>query len=200
MGVTRGPNRRYLALGADARGIDQDLDLRITTAPAFGVEFGYSENLDTRYYGAFLALGGDYSPMLFKGLWGALGLQSSFRLQGGVYHADTDYSGNAFVPIGNAVLVAQQTGNLSLSNDEVAFIGGLTLETRKRLGRRSFLSLKSEYEYYSYVPEILYNNNDQRTGSQTVGNQVGTVISDNDAFSARTSLRLTIKLGPDHLF
>ena len=30
--------------------------------------------------------------------------------------------------------------------------------------------------------------------------QVGTVINDDDAFSMRTSLRLTIKLGPDSVF
>lgn len=197
MGVTQAPNRRYFALGADVRGIDQELaidaSLTLNGAPATGT---YREDLDTRYYGAYAAWGGDLSPFLFKGLWGRWGLQSSFRLQGGIYHADTDYDGRYSANGVGAVF--PDTSTLSLSDDDVAFIGGLTLETRKRIGERTTLSLKSEYEYYSYVPDMRYNNND--IGGGIPGTQVGTVISDDDAFSARMSLRLTIGLGPRELF
>lgn len=85
----------------------------------------------------------------------------------------------------------------------MAFIGGLTLETRKRIGRRATLSLKSVYEYYSWVPDMRYNDVDTRAGGGTfllTGPNDGTSIDDDDAFSAMTSLRLTIKLGPDSLF
>lgn len=77
MGVTRAPNPRYLSVGADIRGIDQDLALRTV-----GRSFTYTEELDTRYYGAYAAWGGDTSPLLLKGLWERWGLQSAFRLQG----------------------------------------------------------------------------------------------------------------------
>ena len=76
------------------------------------------------------------------------------------------------------------------------------METSKRIGQRATLSLKSEYEYYSYVPEMAYNQRDAAAGFAGLGagGQVGTVIGDDDAFSMRTSLRLTIKLGPDSVF
>ena len=92
---------------------------------------------------------------------------------------------------------------MSLSNDDVAFIGGLTLETRKKIGRLATLSLKSVYEYYSWVPDMRYNDVDTLVccgGLQFTGPNDGTRIGDDDAFSMRTSLRLTIKLGPDSVF
>ncbi len=196
MGITQAPPRRYFTLGADIRGIDQDLDVDLTTTRGGGAfSATYTEDLDTRYFGAYAAWGGDYSPVLFSGLWSRLGLQSSFLLRGGVYHADTDYSGRLIdLPFGNA------TSTLSLSRNDIAFIGGLKLETRKRIGRRATLSLTSEYEYYSYVPDMSYNTVDLPGLILTPGRTVGTSIGSDDAFSARTSLRLTIKLGPDSVF
>lgn len=197
-GVTQAPPRRFLAMGLDVRGIDQDLDAVIFDTAGFFGPTTYDEELDTRYYGAYAAWGGDVNPFLFKGLWERWGLHSTFQLRGGIYYADTDYEGriidpSTFVPL---------TGSLSLSNDDVAFIGGLVTETSKRIGRRAKLSLKSEYEYYSYVPAMAYNQLDVRPAGVVIGagGQAGTVINDDDAFSMRTSLRLTIKLGPDSLF
>ena len=195
MGVTRAPHQRTFALGADIRGIDQDLNETILspTNPAFSAV--YNEDLDTRYYGAYAAWGGGYSLPFLSGLTGGLGLRSSFLLRGGVYYADTDYSGR----LTTAGAAFSANSALSLSDSDVAFIGGLVLETRKRIGRRAMLSLKSEYEYYTYVPEMAYNQEDVRLGINPVllGAQLGTRIGSDDAFSARTSLRLTIKLGPD---
>lgn len=191
MGVTRAPHRRYFALGADVRGIDQDITARIAGGAITAGR--YTEDLDTRYYGAYAAWGGEYTPFLFSGLWQRLGLQSSFRLRGGVYYADTDYDGAlANFPTG----MANINGALSLSDDDVAFIGGVVLETTKRIGRRMMLSLKSEYEYYSYVPEMAYNQIDNLTNAGAAGFQNGTTIGDDDAFSARTMLRLVVGLGP----
>lgn len=193
MGVTRTPPQRHLSIGADIRGIDQDLQIDATSGQTAG-PLSYSEDLDTTYYGAYAAWGGDYSPFLLKGLWDRWGLQSSFRVRGGVYYADTDYDGR-LVDASGGSLYSQ---NLSLSRNKTAFIGGLVMETRKQIGARMSLSLKSEYEYYSYVPDMQYNDVDVNTG--VTGPINSTSIGSDDAYSFRTSLRLTIGLGPRGLY
>lgn len=184
MGVTQAPSPKYFSIGADIRGIDQELSLR-TTNPGNAVVSTYNEDLDTTYYGAFVSYGGDYKPFLFRGLWDSWGLQSSFQARAGVYYADADYSGR---------MAGVVTGALNLSESDVAFIGGLSLVTSKQISRRASLSLRSDYEYYSWVPDMAYANN--APGNFT-GPNTRTSIDDDDAFSMRTSLRLTIKLGPD---
>lgn len=196
MGVTRAPHRRSFALGADIRGIDQDLDVSFSSNNVGIGPATYTEDLDTRYYGAYAAWGGDYNLPFLSGVTNGLGLRSSFLLRGGIYYADTDYSGRI---IDNSNTQGNPaSGALSLSRNDTAFIGGLVLETRKRIGARAMLSLKSEYEYYSYVPEMAYNQVDVTVGTTVLGagGQVGTRIGSDGAFSAKTSLRLTIKLGP----
>ena len=197
-GVTRAPHRRHLALGAEVRGIDQTLDVEIiNTRPGF-TPATYAETLETRYYGIYAAWGRDYSLPFFKRMLGAMGLQSSFLLRGGIYHAETDYDGSL---VDGTSALQQATSALSLSRSEVAFIGGIVLETTKRIGQRAALSLKSEYEYYSYVPDMAYNQVDaSNTGVTAIGGQAGTVIGEDDAYSMRTSLRLTIGLGPRDLY
>ena len=180
--------RRYTAFGLVFREIGQDMAVRGVHVQNPADILRYDENLETHYYGAYLAYGGDYSPFLFRGLWSRLGLQSSFRLRGGVYYAETDYGGNYFDILGGT----PQAQTLSISRNNAAFIGRLSVETRKKIGARMVLSLKSVYEYYSYVPDMTYNDVD--VGAPGFDNR--TRIGNDDAFSARTSLRLTIKLDP----
>ena len=71
-----------------------------------------------------------------------------------------------------------------LSNDDLAFIGSVSLETRKQIGPRTSLSLWTDYEYISSVPEMHYSNGDRPTR-----------IEDDSAFATRTMLRLNIGLG-----
>ena len=85
---------------------------------------------------------------------------------------------------------------LGLSDDQVTFIGGVKFETRKQFSPRTSLSLLSEYEWYSYAPEMHYNDGDGKAN----GIVNGTHITDDDAFSERTSLRLNIGLGPARLY
>lgn len=192
MGVTSAPSPRYLAAGVDVRAINQDTNLSYI-APAFAaISFNYNEDLDTNYYGAYLAWGGDYDPVLLQRLWSRWGMHSSFRLRGGVYYADTEYMG---ATVSNQ---ANINSALSLSDNEISFIGGLEFETRKKIGARTTLTLNSTYEYFSYVPKMNYAVRDAVAGIN--GGQRSTVISSDDAFSARTTLSLTIKLGPDELF
>lgn len=188
--VTNAQRGRYLSIGADIRGIYQDLQIDATSGATTG-PLSYSEDLDTTYYGAYVAWGGDYSPILLENLWNRWGLQSSFRLSGGIYYADTDYDGRIVDASGGT----QYSQALSLSRNKATFIGGLVMETRKQISSRVVLALKSEYEYYSYVPSMRYNDID--VGSGVSGPNDGTSIGDDDAFSFRTSLRLTIALGSD---
>lgn len=208
-GATQAPPQRYFSLGLDVRGIDQDIEVDFTSnSPTFPNGLvTYDEDLDARYYGAYVAYGGEMPTLPFGGLWKAWGLKSKFRLQGGVYYATADYSGTLVdrappFPTLSSLLGANPASALTLSEDEIAFIGRLTLETSKRINRRTTLYLTSDYEYYSWVPEMLYNQQDVYPAfpAMNLGEQVGTIIDSDDAFSFRSSLRLTIGLGPQELY
>ncbi|ODA68053.1 hypothetical protein A7A08_01223 [Methyloligella halotolerans] len=171
-------NTSYVALGGDIRQINQDTRINFSTLS--GLDAGsYKESLDTDYYGAYVAIGGEYHLPFFENFKSGLGLESGFKAYAGLYAVDSDYNGR--VP-GNS---------LGLSTDDTAFIGGLTLETRKQFTPRTSLSLESTYEYISWVPEMQYSNSN--TGQSTT-------IDDTDAFASRTMLRLNVGLGPDGLY
>ena len=114
------------------------------------------------------------------GLYDRLGLRTFINLRGGLYNAETDYDG----------LFSPFNSKISQSNDELAFIGTVSLETRKQIGMRSSLSLWTDYEYISSVPEMRYNNGSGRP----------TQIDDDGIFASRTMLRLNIGLGPAALY
>jgi hypothetical protein len=177
----------YFIMGADVRGIDQDNTLRSSV----GTVFSYKENLDTTYYGGYIGVGGEYSfgfiPILGSavkgvgGLYDRLGLRTFINLRGGLYSADTDYDGRFTGPVAT---------KLSKSTDDLAFIGTISLETRKQIGMRTSLSLWTDYEYISSVPKMRYANDDGRP----------TQIDDEGVFASRTMLRLNIGLGSQQLY
>jgi hypothetical protein len=169
----------------DVRGLDQNT--HIDGHSGSSNLFNYRETLDTTYYGGYFTIGGEYS--LFPALYGGLGLRSFIDLHAGIYDANVDYNGNfAGRGIGGS--------RLGLSDDRAAFIGGVKFETRKQFSPRTSLSLLSEYDWYSYVPDMRYNDGDGKAN----GIVNGTRITDGDAFSERTSLRLNIGLGPSRLY
>jgi hypothetical protein len=187
---TPAPNSHYLAWGLDVRGIYQDLNSTIVGTSPAGFVDTYKESLKTTYYGGYLAWCGNYSPPLLKN-WG---LESSFRLQGGVYYADTDYRGrltNSGPIIGGG---GDPTSRLSLSSRDMAFIGGLTLGIGKRLSTRTKLSLNGGYEYYSQVPRMIYNTADQNANPFLANRQFGTRIQKRDGSSIGIGLILSIEL------
>ena len=155
----------------------------------------YAENLDTNYYGIFAAYGGGFTPPFLAEHWQRWGLHSSFRLQGGLYYADSHYSGS--LRANNALYDPILNSDATDSRGDLAFIGGVTLETRKQVTPRSALSFENKVEYYSFVPSMNYN--DTITGSLS-GPNVGTTIGSAGAFAYRATLRFTIALGPDGLF
>ncbi|MEX2167134.1 MAG: hypothetical protein WD852_08965 [Methyloceanibacter sp.] len=171
----------YFIAGADIRGIDQDIHLR----GRFGGEpiYTYKETLDTTYYGGYVGFGGEYTIPIIGGIGDGLGLRTFVSARAGLYSAETDYRG-AYADLTGF------TSRLGLSDDELAFIGSISLETRKQLGTRSSLSLWTDYEYISSVPKMHYANGAGRP----------TRIEDDDVFASRTMLRLNIGLGPTQLY
>ena len=177
----------YFIIGADVRGIDQDNTLRSSV----GTTFTYNETLDTTYVGGYVGLGGEYSfgfiPFLGSsvkgvgGLYDRLGLRTFIAARAGLYSADTDYDGRFTGPI---------TSRLSKSSDDLAFIGTVSLETRKQMGMRTSLSLWTDYEYISSVPKLQYAD----------GSGTPTRIDDEGVFASRTMLRLNIGLGSSQLY
>jgi hypothetical protein len=182
----------YFIAGADIRGIDQDIKIvnHADNLPIDAPFFTYRETLDTTYYGGYIGFGGEYSFGFIPGvknvggLYDRLGLRTFINVKGGLYSAQTDYDGHTHVEL------IDYNSKLSRSNDELAFIGTISLETRKQIGPRTSLSLWTDYEYISSVPEMHYSNKFDQTAS----------IGEDDAFATRTMLRLNIGLGSQQLY
>jgi hypothetical protein len=187
----------YAGIGGDVRVIHQDNRLSLS---GDGPDINYSETLDTTYAGAFLSVGGEYNVLGYLGVGGSWGIRSLLSLRGGVYNASSDYTGR--------FRVSGTTTRLGLDDDQVAFIGAASFETRKQFGPRTSLSLVSDYEWYSSAPKMKYVNADRGGCSDFPGGPIidcpGTVnrthISDDDAFEVRTTLRLNIGLGSPQLY
>jgi hypothetical protein len=179
----------YFIVGFDIRGIDQDNKLHGQTSGNAPV-FTYKETLDTTYTGGYIGIGGEYSFGFIPGLKGEgglydrLGLRTFISARAGLYNAETDYDG------GFAYLFTPGSSKISKSNDELAFIGTVSLETRKQIGPRTSLSLWTDYEYISSVPKLEYAGAPGTT----------TRIDDEALFASRTMLRLNIGLGPSSLY
>jgi hypothetical protein len=170
----------YFIIGADVRGIDEDNTLRSST----GTTFSYKESLDTTYVGGYIGFGGEYNLGFLKTgpLMERFGLRTFINGRAGLYNADTDYDGR---------FASGSFGSkLSKSTDDLAFIGTISLETRKQLGARTSLSLWTDYEYISSVPKMRYADD---SGSPTR-------FDDEGVFASRTMLRLNIGFGSSELY
>ncbi len=153
----------------------------------------YNEDLDTYYYGVYLGL--DHTFNLGRGF--NLGINA----EGGLYYADTQYKGRylAYVDDGNGIgnYVLDQ-GQLSLSEHDFSFIGSVRVELSKQIGHGIF-GLYAEGEYYSFAPEMRYNDNDVSTAGifsvfDITGPNNGTSVDDGDAYSYTIGGRFTLPL------
>jgi hypothetical protein len=192
----------YFIAGADIRGIDQDIRLvnHADEVPGDGLLFTYNETLDTTYYGGYVGFGGEYSfgfiPFVGSalkgvgGIYDRLGLRTFINVRGGLYSAETDYDGRFTIPAISEFDFPGLRTRLSKSTDDLAFIGTVSLETRKQIGPRTSLSLWTDYEYISSVPEVHYV--DRLGGELRIG--------EDDAFATRTMLRLNVGLGAAQLY
>jgi hypothetical protein len=125
------------------------------------------------------------SPLISDPPTNGLRKSEAASARASLYHADADYSGR-FVTLQP---LAPPASRLSLSKDRAAFIGSVSLETRKQWGHHTSLSLITDYDYYSWVPEMRYTDGVRPTR-----------IQDDDAWSIRTVLRLNIGLGPSAMY
>jgi len=172
--------------GFDVRGIDQDNRIKLHYDDDPDNDIKLSDALDTTYYGGYLSVTGEFDILSYftSGGFGS-NLRSFVTLRGGVYGTDTDYSGrftmeDALNPLNT---------HLRLSDDDVAFIGGASFETRLAVGSRTSLSLRTDYEYFSSVPEMRYAAGDDVTR-----------IDDDDMLAVRTQLRVNVGLGSSQLY
>jgi hypothetical protein len=124
------------------------------------------------------------------GIYDRLGLRTFINVRGGLYNAETDYDGRFNAPPAPAEMFSGFQSRLSRSNDELAFIGTVSLEIRKQIGMRTSLSLWTDYEYISSVPKMRYVSE--------LGETVR--IDDDWAWGSRTMLRLNIGLGSAQLY
>jgi len=181
----------YFIAGFGVRGIDQDNRLRghFKGDPIYT----YKETLDTTYVGGYVGFGGEYSFGFIPGIknvggfYDRLGLRTFVNATAGLYNAETDYNGN--FATGSGIIGPGINTRTSKSNDELAFIGTISLETRKQIGPRTSLSLWTDYEYISSVPQMKYADTNHPTR-----------FGDDDVFASRTMLRLNIGLGSQGLY
>ena len=173
--------------GLAMRGLREDIELFAfdTSVPDPIV---YDEDLDTRYYGAYV------------GLQRTVDLGRGFRLdlsaEIGAYGAHTEYEGNylGFIPVGVGVFVTE-TGYLELEKTTGAIIGDVSLALHKDMSWGN-LVLTAEAGYYSYVPVVRHNDNDVDAGGVApfgvIGQNVGTSLDSDDMFHYSLGARLTI--------
>jgi len=174
-------------IGLAARSLDEGSKL-VSVDPLVSIPATYKEALNTQYYGVFL--GGDVKHDLGDG-W-MLGLDAT----AGIYYATSQYQGRYFgyTPImgtGYMQEFAQVDGNL----DRQSFIGSMRLDISRQLSWGT-VGLFGAGEYISYVPRVAYNNNDQASfwSWPIAGNQVGTRVKADDAFSVTSGVTVSLRV------
>jgi hypothetical protein len=189
-GLKDGPPVQALSpfkFGVAVRGIDETAKLtsidQLVCDPA-----RFKEKVDTRYYGGFVGI---ERKEPFGDGWIA-GIDAT----AGVYYTSTDFQGryNGYtvnVPVG----FVQESGWVNTSSTTSSFIGTVRLDLKRWVGWGT-IGVFGQGEYLSFVPRIVYNNNDQAGGAPfgIIGTQNGTHIASSDAFNFTTGLSLSVPL------
>lgn len=169
-------------LGAAYRRIDTNFSIdggRVSGG--LPIPFTLDEDNDTGYLGGYI------------GAVGKLPIGSGFAivLDGdvGLYWAHTEYDGR-YVSTGSPG-PNNVSQSLSLDRDDASVIASVKLSLEKDYGAFR-VSMFGKGEYYSYAPEIRYNNIDRIGGVPFGGTQDGTVIGDDDAWTASAGGSVTV--------
>jgi len=169
-----------LKSGVALKAIDQELRLRAADDRTTPRTLDYREELDTYYWGAYL--GFEAEQRLFSNVM--------LRVDGeaGLYYARTEYDGRY-----NSNSGTTQTQSLSLGRNDAAVVASLKVEAEKDFGRVK-LSVFGQGEWYSYAPEMAYNDTDRAPGLSS-GLVDGTRIGDSNAYALTAGARITVPLG-----
>ena len=146
----------------------------------------YNEDLDTFYYGGYIS----FLRTLDLGAGTSLGLNA----EAGAYFANAKYKGryDGFLQCG-ACGSAIDRATEKDSHRDFSFIGSVRLDLNREFAWGT-IGLFAEGEYYSFVPEMLYNNNDSGAGPDITGPHVGTSIGEGDAYSYSVGARMNVPL------
>jgi hypothetical protein len=173
-----------IKIGFAMRGLNESSHL-VSVDPLVSVPATYKETLDTYYYGGFLGV--EWKQPLSHG-WSLL-----LDATGGLYLANTQYKGsyNGYSPAFGSGYVAE-SGAANGSLDKETFIGTLRLDIMRELGWGT-LAIFGQGEYLSYVPRVVYNNNDPASfwSWPIAGNQVGTHLASSDALNFTSGLSVS---------
>ncbi len=189
-GLKDGPPAQFLSpfkVGVAARWIDRNAKLTSSDPLVFDPA-QYKEELNTHYYGGFVGV--EQKAALGEG-W-AVALDGT----AGLYYTDTQYQGRfyGYTPLMGTGYV-KDIGIVNASLDRGSFIGTVRVGLNRELGW-SAVGLFGQGEYLSYVPSVVYNNNDLAGGAPwgIVGTQIGTRIKSNDALNFTTGVNLTVRM------
>ena len=175
-----------IKLGLAVRGISETANLT-SVDPMVSLPVTYKENLDTLYTGAFVGV--EENSALGEG-W-----MMSLDAKAGLYYANTEYRGSyngySFLfPVG----YFQEASAVNSSLNRGSFIGTVRFDLKRQLPW-GMVGAFAQGEYLSYVPRMVYNNNDQADGvlwGGIAGNQAGTRIASDGALNFTTGLNISI--------
>ncbi len=177
-----------LSVGVAMKALRQDTKLfAIDTSVPDPID--YTESLDTYYLGAYAAFAKRYRVRD--------DLELDLSADAGVYYANTRYEGHylAFLPVGGSTYVLDGPTHLALDDQGISLIASARVGVTKYFDQTR-LTLFAEGEYFSYVPKVLYNDDDYDGGAPfgIAGTRKGTILGKDSAFTYTLGARVTIPL------
>lgn len=180
----------HLRSGLELRAIDQQTTVigTLTGNSVFGLSdtLRYDEDLDTKYYGAYVGTTGTIN----------LGNGLSLSLDGdiGVYYTTVKYSGSTTYD--NNTPTATLAGSapsqdLDLSTNKTTVITSLKARLEQNFGAVK-IGVFALGEWYSYAPTVRYNDIDRPNVFQ--GNIDGTHLAEDEAWSFTFGGKVTVAL------
>ena len=176
-----------IKLGTGYRRIDTDLSInggRVSGGAGIPIPLSLSEDTSTGYLGGYI------------GAVGKLPLGQGFALtvdgDVGIYWAHTDYDAQ-YISSGSTIGTTNLSQSLTLDRDTSAVIAALKVGVDKDFGMFK-AGIFARGEYYSYAPEMRYNDVDQFGGATAGGSNNGISIGRGDAWTASAGGRVTVPL------
>ena len=148
-----------------------------------------NEDIDTRYYGAYVGM--------LQQIMMANGLALIVDGEIGLYYARTNYDGRLSIATANpaGVVTTSRTYDQtqSLDKSKAAAIAKLKLSLEKNLGPVN-VGIFAMGEWYSYAPEIKYNDSDQFGATFSPGIDNSTSIDERYAIAYTVGANVTVPL------